>query len=131
MTLNAYAPPYTISYLLFVVPVFDGTHQFNLARYDSLPSFPGEIPIGSTALVIFTIQRYELAEEKRRQYGLAEQHKTALSFNALAVVVLASKDESNIAPLAPFTTEGTYGVLTSDDIIRRVAPANDIVEEDV
>ena len=76
------------------------------------------------------MQRYDLADEKRRQFLLAGSHKTALSFNALAVIVLATKDEGTTLPEAPFTRDEAYGVLISDEAAQAAAHLAQLDERD-
>lgn len=111
-----------------IVPIFDGTREFNLAAYSDLPSVQGEIAVGSAVLVIFTVSRYDMTAQKMRQYGLDGAHKHALSFNVLSVVVLATPDERSTIPPAPLDAAHAYGVLISDDVVSR--DAIDEEEED-
>lgn len=95
--------------------MYDGTTHFDLASYDKLPCFLGDVPVGCAALVIFTLGRYATNAEKKKTYGLPDDHKWTLAFNAQAVIIVASKDKQRDCAIAPFTREHVHGVLVPDD----------------
>ncbi|KZT29858.1 hypothetical protein NEOLEDRAFT_1055446 [Neolentinus lepideus HHB14362 ss-1] len=91
------------------IPVYDGRKTFQLKGFNKLPSFPGEIPVGSAILIIFTAQTYSGKRLPSTVKGLT----TSLGFKALAAVVLHDAElDSEARDDAKSDENGPLGVET-------------------
>ena len=99
--------------------MYNGTEPFNFKHFENLSTYPEEPSIGSAVMVIYTVQKYDVTADKKRQYGLPTGLRHALSLNAHAVIVLAPKDlhASFTSTALDATTATHFGVELTDVVL--------------
>ena len=74
-----------------IVPIYDARRSnFDINNYAELPSFNSELDADSCCVAIFTVHTYKPSKSYMLTYDTTN---TILSFNLLAVLLIANKDE--------------------------------------